>query len=256
MRTTVTLMFCALIAAAHPARADADVAAVIDKAIAAHGGADALRKHKGSAIRSTARGTIEDRETIPFTEDVYLQPPNKSKKVTAMQVKGRTMTFVMVSDGAKNWLGMDGRVREANANEQAESREARNHGDVLDLLKLRERLADLTPLPAVVVNGRPAVGLKVKTEGHREMELFFDTESGYLVKTRTWKKYPATGTTFVEEKEMSDYQDTAGYKRPKRVVAYRDGKRFLTKEVVEFRIVDRIDDAAFAKPAGTDAGPR
>jgi hypothetical protein len=73
--------------------------------------------------------------------------------------------------------------------------------------------------------------------------------SGFLVKTRTWKKYPTTGKLFVEEKEMSDYQDTEGYHWPKHVVAYRDGKRFLNKEVLEFKLLEKIDDGVFAPPA-------
>jgi hypothetical protein len=52
-----------------------DLSILLDKAIAAHGGADGLQKHDGKAVHSKARGTIHEKETIPFVEEVFLQPP-------------------------------------------------------------------------------------------------------------------------------------------------------------------------------------
>ena len=256
MRTIPTLFLLAAVGVIggsdQPLSAADSLSAILDKAIAAHGGAEVLAKHKGKAIYSKARGTIEDQrqgpEKIPFVEEMFLQPPNKFKKITNMQIKGRETTFMMVSDGEKHWLKFGEEVREANASEQAGYKEAQNHGDVLDFVKLKGRMRDLTLLPEIEVNGRTAVGAQVTTEGHRDMQLFFDGQSGLLVKTVTWKTYPMTGKTFVEEKVMDDYQDTDGYKWPKRVVAYRDGKRFLTKEVLEFKLPQQIEDRVFAKP--------
>lgn len=222
--------------------------ALLDKAIEAHGGAQALGQHKNKATYTKSRGTIEEAETIPFVEETFGQPPDKAKKVTELSIKGQPTVFMMVFNGERAWLRFGGEVREASPAEREGYGEGRTHGDALDFVKLKQRLSDLTPLSAIEVNGRPAAGLQVDTQGHRDVQLYFDKESGFLVKTRTWKKYATTGQTFAEEKVFSDYQDTQGYKWPKRVVAYRDGKRFLTKEVLEFKLVDRHDDSLFARP--------
>jgi hypothetical protein len=165
-----------------------------------------------------------------------------------MDIQGQKTVFIMVSNGEKHWLRFGSEVREANAAEQAGYKEGRNHGEALGLLKLKQRLGDITQLPEIEVNGRPALGIEVHTEAHREMQLYFDQESGFLVKTRTWKKYPQTGQTFAEDKIMSDYQDTDGYKWPRHVVAYRDGKKFLTKEVTHFELPGKIEDELFVRP--------
>src|SRR5687768_9482828 len=132
MRTFLRLAILAAIGLSagvdRPSSAADPLSAILDKAIAAHGGADTLQKHKGAAVHSKARGTIHEPETIPFVEEVFLQPPGRSKKVTEMEMNGKKTTFYMVSDGQKSWLGFDGQLRESNVAETAECKEARNHG--------------------------------------------------------------------------------------------------------------------------------
>src|SRR5262245_25157668 len=110
-----------------------DLSALLDKAIAAHGGADMLTQHKNKAIYTRSRGTIEEAETIPFVEETFGQPPDKAKKITELEIKGQKTIFMMVFNGDRAWLSFGGQVREANAAEQEGYKEGRNHCDVLDL---------------------------------------------------------------------------------------------------------------------------
>jgi hypothetical protein len=51
-----------------------------------------------------------------------------------------------------------------------------------------------------------------------------------------------------QEMILSDYKEHEGFQSPRMLVINREGKKFLEREVTDFRIVDKIDDSVFAKP--------
>src|SRR5262249_33308325 len=90
----------------------------------------------------------------------------------------------------------------------------------------------LAPLGEVAVDGRPARGVKVSREGHRDVDLYFDREKSLLVKTQTRVK-DDDGQEVTEETFLSDYKEAQGTNQAMKVVVQRDGELYVESEVPE-----------------------
>ena len=86
------------------------------------------------------------------------------------------------------------------------------------------------------------------SEGHRDVNLFFDKDKGFLVKTETRAADLMSGEEKTEEKVLQDYKQQDGYFLPTRVTVLQDGKELLSLEIEEIKIVDRFDEDTFTKP--------
>jgi hypothetical protein len=88
----------------------------------------------------------------------------------------------------------------------------------------------------------------VTSEGHKDLSLYFDRASGLLVKVERQALDSQTMEEVAEERILQDYQDVEGIKAPKRVLINRAGKKFVEAEVIEVKMLEKVDDSEFAKP--------
>ena len=57
-----------------------------------------------------------------------------------------------------------------------------------------------------------------------------------------------TGNEMTEERIVQEYQKSPeGLPAPKKLVVKRDGKDYLTAEVLEFKFLEKLDDSEFTK---------
>src|SRR5436853_6227629 len=89
---------------------------------------------------------------------------------------------------------------------------------------LNEKGMELSALDETKVDGKPAVGVRVKSKGHRDVQLYFDKSSGLLVKRQYKVLDPGSGQEVSQEVVFGDYQDKDGVKHYRKIAAYRDGK--------------------------------
>jgi hypothetical protein len=80
------------------------------------------------------------------------------------------------------------------------------------------------------------------------VKLFFDKESGLLVKAEYRLQSPEQGKEVGEEIFYRDYTDINGFKAPGKVVIHRDGEKFVEAENYEMKFPERLDASVFAKP--------
>ena len=155
-----------------------DALAIIDQAVKAHGGADALAKVR-TAVRA-GRGTIFQGEMkIPFTDEVTLNLPNQWRDSVEIDKKGR---FTIAVNGDKGWQDASGTVTEIGPAGFKELREEIYVLGLETLTPLQKAGYDLAPLPEIKVAGQPAVGVKVSSKGHADAKLYFDGQTHLLVK--------------------------------------------------------------------------
>jgi outer membrane lipoprotein-sorting protein len=251
MRRVVCLATVLALAASGAARADepARLKAIIDKAIKASGGEAKLARLKGETFKGKGK-YYGMGEGIDYTGEWSVQPPGKMRVHIESTAGGQTFTFLRVLNGDKLWTKIgDEKAEEAGKDETAEAKEEAYAGWVATLLPLREKGFMLSSLAEVKVNGKPAVGVQVSHKGHRDVRLFFDKETGLLVKSETTVKDPrGGGQEQTQEAIYSDHKDVDGVKHPMKVVINRDGKKYVDLEVTEIERKDKIDDSVFAKP--------
>jgi hypothetical protein len=229
------------------ARAQDDARAIVAKAVAAQGGEEKLAKIR--AGRSKLKGTLfADGREIAFTGEEMFQLPGQVKIVLNLKNTPAGQTVVEVIDGDKGWISINGKATEADADALARMKQQVYLSRVIWLTPLlKDKEFELTTLKETKVNDKPALAVKVASKGQKEVSLYFDKESGLLVKL----DYPTKnnlGRDVTQEDNFSNYAEVGGVKLPKKSVAFQDGKKLMELEVTEAQFPDSIPAREFAKP--------
>lgn len=85
-----------------------DPKAIIEKAIAAHGGRERLSRLK--AMRMKATGTVNLGAPVPFTWEITWQSPQQIKIAAGLEAAGQKVAFVQGFDGVQAWGSVNGAV--------------------------------------------------------------------------------------------------------------------------------------------------
>jgi hypothetical protein len=165
-----------------------------------------------------------------------------------LEANGMKVPVITVFNGDKAWVNANGKSVELNEMQMNEIKEVSYMARVGRLVVLKDKTIDLSALGEAKVNGRPALGVKVSSKGHRDIDLYFDKASGLLAKIERRAVDFMSGQEVNEERIITDYQEVDGMKTAKKAVVNRDGKKFIELEVTEVKYLDKIDDSEFAKP--------
>src|SRR5260370_30988043 len=98
------------------------------------------------------------------------------------------------------------------------------------------------------VDDTPVVGVRVSKKGHKDVSLYFDKTTHLLRKVESRGMDFQTQMEVAQERIMSDYKERNGVKRPTKVIVNNDGKKVADLEILETKIVDKLDDDTFDKP--------
>jgi hypothetical protein len=218
--------------------------AIIEKAIKAHGGAEAIKKYAAEVVKAKGKVHIMDM-AIDYTSETSYQAPNKLRVV----VDAAAFKFTQVVNGDKGWMDFNGEVSEMNKDYMEEARQELHAMEVGRLLPVLEDGYKLSALAETKVGGKPAVGVKVEYKDYRPVSLFFDKDSGLLVKVeRRAKDVMAGGAEYTAEVLYGDYKKVEGLQMPYKETINRDGKKFIESEATEIKVAEKLDDKVFAKP--------
>jgi hypothetical protein len=200
----VTLLLSVLVCGQEPGRNPNSPLALVEKAVQAAGGLEKL-KTPGASHRKVLGEFTQD--SYRFTGESYGQSPNRVK-ITHRPIDGDNLApRTMVIDGDKGWFHMDGFVFDLDETAMARMERARFADRVAGLVVLLEKKDyKLSHLGEVDVKGKPALGVKVEYTGQPDMHLYFDKQTGLLVKT--WQKFldPETNQDMLHELYYSEYR--------------------------------------------------
>lgn len=249
------LLAVAVLVSCHAACADsaADARAIVERAIKARGDkpGDKLPPAVMWKEKITLKIDPTAKEHVVLDTTWTLAPPDKVRIDMKIEFSGNTFEAVYVVSGESSWVLVNGAVQE-NANDQP--------GQALREMN-RMWVSSLNPLLCAEgyklstakeqqVNGKPAAGVEVR-EGQRPVvTLYFDKETGLLVKSAARVNDITTGDTDVlEEAVLSGYKETAdGRKYHTRTTVTRDDKAFYTSERTEPKVLKQADPKLFEKP--------
>jgi hypothetical protein len=248
MRTILTATLAAFLLTAGAGRADdqAELQKIIDKARKAHG----TDKEKGKAAASSkVKGTVHTMGMdLEFTGDHQTQEPDKFRQAMNVSVNGNDIQIITVFDGKKAWVNAAGNTMELGDDAVAAFKEEFYAGKVGDLTAFKEKGYKLSALAEKKIGDRPAVGVSVSHEGHKDIFLYFDKETGMLLMSERQAKDFMGGEEYKQETRYSDFKDVDGIKRPFKIKVLRNGEKYVEAEVTEFKTLDKLDDSTFAKP--------
>jgi hypothetical protein len=243
IRMKAVLIVAMFAAFASRARADDDAAIkdLLDKATKATGGADKLEKF--SAATWTEKGTYHGTGTpLPYTGKYAMQYPDNFR----MEIEG---VFVICLAGDKGWIKNPMGVMDMSKEQNKEQREQQYTGWLTSKLhKLRDGKNKLTLTGETKVGDKPAIGLKVSSEGHRDVTLYFDKESHLLVKADHVVMSEELGKEVNQETFLSNHKEIDGIQHPMKIVVNREGKVFVEAESDDIKLTDKLPDGTFSKP--------
>ena len=220
--------------AAAPALPSADQ--ILDKYLQAVGGADAVQKNTSRV----EKGTI-DFGGRQFPIDIVAKAPNK--RISTMHLEnGDNITAF---DGHQGWLGSPGGrpPRDLTAQEvDAISFDATFYLPV----EIKKMYAQFRVRPSDKVGGHDVVQVIGTNPGKPPSRLFFDKESGLLVRTIRYADTPLGRNP--TQVDYTDYRAEGGVKIPYQWTIARPLGRFTIK-VSDLQQNVPVDDSKFQKPA-------
>jgi outer membrane lipoprotein-sorting protein len=243
--TVLTVGF--LLAGASWASAQDDAKALLDKAVKAHGGPDKLNKIK--AQQSKAKGSVETPiGKVEFAQESSFQYPDKFKEVSHANVNGMQIDVTTVYNGKEGWMNVMGQSMPLEGNILEAIKDSIDTIALARLAFTGSKDYEASPLGEAKVNDRPSVGVKISRKGHKDVNLYFDKETGLLSKLEHRVKDPMSGQDLDEERIVTEYQDVDGMKVAKKATINREGKKYMDVEVTDLKFLDKLPDGEFEKP--------
>ncbi len=226
---------------------DKDPQAILDKAIKALGGEEKLKKVE--AFTWKTKGTINfGGNESEYKGTVTARGLDHLRRESEMEINGESRTFVMIVAGDKGWMKFGDEPREMEDDALANWKR-RGYLEVLPvtIVSIRGKGFKVEAAGEEKVDGKPAAGVKVTPPDGKEFTIYFDKESGLPVK-QVAKVTGFQGDETTEETTFKDYKDFGGIKKATKVETRRDGEPFISGEVTEFKVLEKVDPKAFEEP--------
>ena len=156
---------------------------IIDRAIRADGGAERLA--------GLSAFTIKERMVYPdaatWDTQTVVQFPGRYRWERTTSSEGKSSTTLIVLDGERGWMKLNDHVTPyPRTFIESSWKYTIPYEGPRSILRLRARqknpACQFTTTGEGTVEGRPAVGLRMKLEGGPEATWYFDKESGLLLK--------------------------------------------------------------------------
>jgi outer membrane lipoprotein-sorting protein len=228
-------------AEAAPAAATAAPTAdqILDKYLAAVGGAEALHKISSRISKGSIAAGGHD---TPI--EVFAKAPDKRMSVT----HGASGDSITAFDGQGGWLGSTGRPARDMSGQEAEA--ARLDADFYFATHIREIFTGFRVGHPDKIADRAAYALICTRAGQPPVRLYFDQSTGLLLRQVRYTDTPVGRNP--TQIDYADYRQADGVNVPFRWTLARVNGRF-TIQIQEARQNVPIDDAKFAKPAAPAA---
>jgi hypothetical protein len=242
--TAVALSFFSVqFAAALPAAEPADAIAAIDKSIQALGGEAKLKaaaaiswKTKGKINFGGAESEFSGMTVVDGLEKIHGEFEGD---FGGMKFKGET-----ILNGDKGWRNFGGMIMELD--KDGLQMERRNH--LLQIVPVTLVALKSNQFKLALLSGeKSAVAVKATGADGKSMTIHFDKESALPVKLIA-KVAGFDGQEFTQETTFSDYKEMSGIKKATKIASRRDGEEFIKQEVVEFKILEKVDPKLFEEP--------
>ncbi|HEX3147002.1 MAG TPA: hypothetical protein VHR66_02905 [Gemmataceae bacterium] len=248
-RIAIALGLLLMLPVASYADSNQEAIAIVDKAIAASGGAEALAKMKGATWK--AKGKLDfNGMAITYTADYAFAYPDKLRFDIDMDAGGMKVKFASATNGKDAWQQSGDQFEVMTKEKGVEFDHNVYVMQISQLLPLKDKVYTLTSLGESKVGDQPVMGIKVARGGRREVSLYFDKKTGLLAKSSTRVVAELTMKEVTQDVLVSDYRDKDGAKIFGKLTILHDGKEYIVEEMSDYKVMEKVDDKVFAKPAG------
>jgi hypothetical protein len=211
---------------------------ILEKYLAAVGGADALHKIK----TRVQKGNIESfGEKYPI--DIYSEGPDKRVSISHPS-GGQSITAY---NGQAGWLAMPHGFHKMT---EAEQQSASIDAQLYFAARLPELYQDFHARPGETINGKPTYMVSARGKNLPSLRLYFDQDSGLLVRLIRYTETPLGQNP--TEVDYADYRVTDGVKIPYKWTLTRPNGSF-TIQIDDVKQNGPIDEKLFVLPTGQES---
>jgi hypothetical protein len=237
------LVCCALMVLGATSRAaeEEQARAVLNKAITAQGGAEALARLKGFTYTQEGTAYGKDGAKQARKGRLAILLPDK--------VRGESqtpdgLTVITVFDGTRGWVKKGDHTEDMPPAQVTYLKELMYLVHVVSLVPLQDPAFKLTDLGNSTADGHAVAGINVSRAGHPDVQLFFDRDTGLLYKTVTRQ----SGKQSDREEVSWDYRDVGGMKAAMYFAKSENGQRVEEAKLSDYKCAETLDAGLFAKP--------
>jgi photosynthetic reaction center cytochrome c subunit len=207
---------------------------ILDKYLAAVGGADALKKIKSRV----QKGTLDAGGT-QFPIEVYSEAPDKRVSISHMQAGESVTAF----NGEVGWLSIRNGFHKMTG---AEGEAARLDAELYFPARVRDLYKEFHVRPGEPINGRPTYMVQAAEPNRPSLRLYFDQDSGLLLRQIRFAQNPLGKNP--TQIDYADYRETGGVKIPYQWTLTRPNGSFTIK-VDQVQQNVPIDEKLFVMPS-------
>lgn len=234
-------------------RDDAEARAIIDRAIKAHGGADKLSQFKAVSAKWIGKHKVENMFYWDAVRVVTYEMPDKIRLDFEVEnPKGGKFAFSRVVHGKKGWQGSVRGTRDLKEAEVAQISDELYAHWLASVAPLKDKGFEFSLVGNVSVDDKDAVGVRVSCQGRPDVNLFFDSKTGLVIKSERRAKDPGTNQEYTAESIYREHKAFQGVMWPTNRLDRRDGMDLEENsgrfELSEFQAHDKLEEKSLARP--------
>jgi len=210
--------------------------ALLDRAIAAAGGREALARHTAFGWHGKATIYAGNRK-IQIEGDWQIEPPDRSKVVTFEIDKGPGSARSMVIEGNRGWSLVGGKEQPLP---EAILDNERDQFYLYYLRRLEPLTRDGSTLKAIAGDNDDP-GLRISRPGRRDVDMFFDKDSYLVDRMITRITDPSSGREVLEELKFMGTIESNGVRWFHGVAILQDRKPFFALTLSSFTTLSTLD---------------
>ena len=244
MRRFTLLVALGVVTTAGFAGADEkDAKAIVRRAIASHGGADALTKTLKCKRTDKGKQAVIDKEE-PLVSQVTRDLPDKIR----LQIKwGKSFETTIVLDGETGWQADNGGpATKMLATRTRELREEAYLWYITTLVPLLNPEFILTAIPESKVGGDAVLGVKVECKGHADTKLYFNKRNGLLIAAE--RRVSAAGIPVDKQYLYEGHRKFGGSMLPTKETENHNKRKWTEFAISDYSFPTKFEAATFAKP--------
>jgi hypothetical protein len=231
------------------------IKAIVEKAIAFHGGAKLGRDL--ALVRTEESEMILDGDKVSLTCEWQYQPPDKRALHAIVKIGGLQLNVRQGLVGDKGWVKVGPSVPVDLTPEQVHGLawEHDNHLKSVMTLAAAETGYDATDPKPARFNDRDAWQITfTNKQTKNKVTAFFDKKTGQCLGDESERVVSTLASNHQREKPATyrvlfkSFIDVDGMKLPEKLEIQRDGKAVVEVLKAQVRVVDKIDPSVFAKP--------
>lgn len=225
---------------------------LLDKAIQAHGGEEALEKLCTATWRG--RGLLyrdgKEDKPFPFFGEWNAQLPGKYRYTYSLKGLGGNLPMTTCVQDGKAWRTViTGRGVDDLPEQAAKLEEEEAHAIYVSrLVPLLKGGYQLTVMPVAQRDSRFIIGLKVDKPGYRSLTLFFDRTKGLLTYLDRKVLDPEKNQEVIQETSFLNFKNMGGAVMAQSITIRRGKKLFMEVELDKIEPKTEFPSKFFEKP--------